>query len=60
MAEKRRDNKGRILRTGEVQRKDGLYMYRYTDMNGQRRTVYSWKLVETDKVPNGKRCTHSI
>lgn len=60
MAEKRRDNKGRILRTGEVQRKDGLYMYRYTDMNGQRRTVYSWKLVETDKVPNGKRCTDAL
>ena len=25
---KRRDNKGRVLRTGESQRKDGRYMYR--------------------------------
>ena len=29
MSEKRRDNKGRILRTGESQRADGRYMYKY-------------------------------
>lgn len=56
MSEKRRDNKGRILRDGEVQRQDGKYMFRYTDINGKRQTVYSWKLVDTDKVPSGKRC----
>lgn len=55
MSEKRRDNKGRILRTGEVQRPDGKYMFRYTDNNGNRQTVYSWKLVGTDKIPAGKR-----
>lgn len=27
MSEKRRDNKGRILKTGESQRKDGRYLY---------------------------------
>lgn len=27
----RKDNRGRNLRTGESQRKDGLYMYRYKD-----------------------------
>ncbi|HCX6226399.1 TPA: integrase DNA-binding domain-containing protein, partial [Clostridioides difficile] len=27
MSEKRRDNKNRILRTGESQRKDGRYAY---------------------------------
>ena len=27
---KRKDNKGRVLRTGESQRKDGRYMYRWT------------------------------
>ena len=55
MAEKRRDSKGRILRTGEVQRADGKYMYRYTDAEGVRQTIYSWKLVETDRVMADKR-----
>ena len=55
MNDKRRDNKGRILRQGELQRNDGKYEYRYEDLNGERRSVYSWKLVETDKIPNGKR-----
>lgn len=55
MSEKRRDSKGRILRDGEVQRSDGRYMYRYTDGCGLRRAIYSWRLVETDKAPDGKR-----
>ena len=29
MAEKRRDNKGRVLRAGESQRSDGKYEYKY-------------------------------
>ena len=32
---KRRDNKGRLLRTGESQREDGRYMYRYKDPYGK-------------------------
>lgn len=55
MAEKRKDNKGRILREGESQRSDGMYMFRYTDLNGKRQVIYSWKLVGTDKLPEGKR-----
>lgn len=55
MSEKRRDAKGRILRTGESQRKDGRYLYKYVDANGKPQSVYSWKLVATDKVPAGKR-----
>ena len=31
MANSRKDNKGRVLHTGESQRKDGTYMYRKTD-----------------------------
>lgn len=46
--EKRRDSKNRLLRTGESQRPNGSYMYRYTDMNGNRKTIYSWRLVGTD------------
>ena len=35
MSEKRRDNKNRILRSGESQRKDGRYAYKYTDTFGK-------------------------
>lgn len=55
MSEKRRDSKGRILRTGESQRKDGRYAYKYTDAYGKPQFVYSWRLVATDKTPAGKR-----
>lgn len=58
--EKRRDNKGHILRNGESQRPDGKYMFRYTDSFGVRRTVYSWKLVSTDKVKAGQRGSQSL
>ena len=43
---KRRDSKGRILRTGESQRKDGTYDYRYTDENHKRRSIYAATLEE--------------
>ena len=52
---KRRDNKGRILNTGESQRKDGRYTYKYVDAMGKTRYVYSWKLLPTDRMPKGKR-----
>ena len=55
MSEKRRDNKGRLLKTGESQRTDGRYTYKYTDAFGEPKFVYSWKLVPTDKIPAGKR-----
>lgn len=55
MSEKRRDNKGRLLRQGELQRSDGKYEYRYDDAKGERHSIYSWKLVATDKLPKGKR-----
>lgn len=55
MSEKRRDHKGRILRTGESQRKDGRYLYKYVDSFGETQFIYSWKLVSTDRVPSGKR-----
>lgn len=55
MADKRRDNKNRILRLGESQRKDGRYAYKYIDNFGKVHFVYAWKLVATDKIPAGKR-----
>ena len=46
MSEKRKDAKGRVLRTGESQRKDLIYQYRYTDIRGKRQTIYSSDLKE--------------
>ncbi len=55
MSEVRRDNKGRKLFNGESQRQDGKYEYKYYDVRGNRKTVYSWKLTPTDKIPEGRR-----
>ena len=52
---KRKDGKNRNLRNGESQRKDGRYVYKYTDIYGKPQFIYSWKLVPTDKTPAGKR-----
>lgn len=38
--ERRKDNKGRVLRKGENQRADGTYMYRYQNLDGKRKCVY--------------------
>lgn len=48
----RKDSKGRVLRTGESQRKDGIYMYRYTDFNKKRLTVYASTLKELREKEN--------
>ncbi len=55
MSEKRRDNKGRILRNGECQRQNGLYQYDYVGLDGKPKCIYSWKLEPTDALPKGKR-----
>ena len=54
MSEKRRDSKGRVLRTGESQRPDGRYTYKYIDATGKPQFVYSWKLEPRDGLPQGK------
>lgn len=40
LAEKRKDKNGRVLKTGENQRKNGTYEYRYSDGHGKIRSVY--------------------
>ena len=55
MAEKRKDSKGRILKDNESVMPDGRYRYQYVDSFGKRKAIYSWKLVPTDKIPDGKR-----
>ena len=39
--QRRKDSKGRVLKNGESQRKDGSYMYRYTDTSGNRKSAYA-------------------
>lgn len=53
--EVRRDNRRRILRTGESQNKEGRYVYKYINSLGEQKFIYSWKLVPTDRLPKGKR-----
>ncbi len=60
MSEKRRDNKGRVLFLGEWQEPSGRYRYRYTDVLGKRKTIYSWRLTEADDVPAGHKMTLSL
>ena len=50
-----KDAKGRKLYSGESQRVDGRYEYRYTDANGKRKSIYSWKLNANDPTPQGKK-----
>ena len=60
MADKRKDCRGRVLRTGESQRKDGRYVYKYLDEAGRQQFLYSWRLDERDKTPGGKPIEPSL
>lgn len=42
--QKRKDNKGRVLKDGESCRKDGLYMYRWFSKDGKRHCIYASEL----------------
>ena len=48
MAQKRLDANRKVLKTGETQRTDGYYVYRWTDRTGERHSV-------TDKTLDGLR-----
>lgn len=61
--QRRKDSKNRNLLSGEYQKPDGRYEYRYTDANGVRRSVYSWTLTQTDRTPEGRepgRCLREM
>ncbi len=60
MSEKRKDNRGRVLHNGEIQRKDGRYQFKYIDANGKEKFVYSWRLDHNDATPQGKVRTLSL
>ena len=62
---KRKDNKGRVLKTGESQRKDLIYQYRYTDSRGKRQRTVINPIAnsETDTqtaVARGRPCMHRL
>lgn len=59
-SEKRKDMKGRQLKSGESQRADGRYQYQYTGLDKKRHTVYSWRLFPSDSSPNGKTGDKSL
>ena len=46
MNRKRKDKNGRVLKTGENQRKNGTYDFRYTDGHGKVRCIYAKTLDE--------------
>lgn len=41
MSKKRKDSKGRVLRTGEYEKPNGSYEYRFTDQSKKRRSIYA-------------------
>lgn len=46
MAEKRKDNKNRVLKEGEHQRANGTYEYKWRDRRGKRHSIYAKTLPE--------------
>lgn len=56
----RKDSKGRKLYIGESERKDGTYQYRFTNENGIRSSIYSCRLIPSDKIPSGKKYDLSL
>lgn len=46
---KRKDNRGRVLKKGETQRNSSQYMYRWTDSFGNRKNIYASSLDELRK-----------
>lgn len=55
-----KDSKGRKLKAGESQMKDGRYRYRYQDALGNRKAIYAWRLLPSDKMPPGKKAKPSL
>ncbi|WP_333673304.1 integrase DNA-binding domain-containing protein [Holdemanella porci] len=43
---RRKDNKGVVLKDGECQRKNGTYDYRYVTRDGKRHAIYAKTLKE--------------
>ncbi|MCI9150440.1 MAG: site-specific integrase [Lachnospiraceae bacterium] len=57
---KRKDDRGRQLKGGESQRSDGRYQYQYFGLDKKRHSVYSWRLLPSDKIPAGRKMDVSL
>ena len=57
MVERRKDKKGRVLKEGETQRKDGTYDFRWRTSDGKRHSVYARTL---DELREKEEKIHSI
>lgn len=51
----RKDNRGRVLKPGEVQLQSGLYEFVYYDSQRNRKRYYSYRLIDSDITPKGKK-----
>jgi site-specific recombinase XerD len=60
MTNKRKDNKGRVLRNGEYQQTNGRYRYKYYDGTGRAKYLYSWRLDKNDRYPEGRAKGRSL
>lgn len=58
--DKRKDNKKRALNIGEYQESSGRFLYKYIDISGKRKTLYSWRLNPSDPLPAGKKADESL
>ena len=54
--QRRKDSKGRVLKDGEQERKQGNYMYRWTDAFGVRQCIYAKTLEELREKERSPRC----
>lgn len=52
MAERRKDNKKRVLKEGEYQRPNGTYEYRWKAATGKRSVIYAKTLEELREKEN--------
>lgn len=50
---RRKDSGGRVMHDGESQRKDGSYMFRYTNLNQERKCIYARTLNDLRAKENG-------
>jgi len=49
-----------LLHNGEIQQKNGRYRFKYYDITGKDRYLYSWRLDRNDKTPAGKTAGPSL
>lgn len=60
MEEKRYDSQGNELWTGEYERVDGRYMYRYTQLDGEVKYAYAQRLQQLRLKEAKISCKHSV